>query len=169
MEQIRALTAIFTQIHAVPIMRCLVYTVSTDLSPHNRDHVIPDENRSPLPPPGLPTLGKHRAKTLGPSSPASSGRPNGGQTGCPDSAASGHGALRVRRGDGAFGCYFLLPLPKCPLPHQVLGSPSVTTQKAGMTFFLWGSPCRRLLSHCHLDEVAGALRRPSPGSIRPWF
>lgn len=58
MEQIQALTANLIQIHTIPIMRCLVYTVSTNLSTHNRGSVIPDENRSPSPPPGLPTLGE---------------------------------------------------------------------------------------------------------------
>ena len=59
MEQIQALTANLTQIHTIPIMRCLVYTVSTNLLTHNRGSVIPDENGSPSPPPGLPTSGEH--------------------------------------------------------------------------------------------------------------
>lgn len=135
MEQIQALTGILTQIHAVPIMRCLVYTVTTDLSTHNRDNIIADKSRSPSPPRDLGIMGECQVEPLGPSphSQLSDGL-HSVRAGCLPGLCSLW--TQCPQGEGRGQVFWLLfSSPSLQIPLQGLreGGLSVTTQRSCMT------------------------------------
>lgn len=110
---------ILTQIHTVPIRRCLVYKVSADLRPVTETTSFLTRTEAPRQPLAPRHQGVRQAETPGPSPHCqlwTQAMAFGPLAASPDSAASGHSGLRVRGRDGLWVA-LALSLPRGPSPR----------------------------------------------------